>query len=125
MARDVSISPSFSETSIWADIMHLMPVWTWQTDAAYRLEHINTQFLRMVHVDNESLIGHCILDEAEVDHPEEAGLDAYMALLRCRAEINSHVYERILLDGRKVTLMDSAKPYFDERGSLGAIAAFP
>lgn len=110
-------SPNLS-TKTWSDVLHLLPAWTWETDADYRLRQIDMQFERIAGVPAEQLIGHCILDAADRTHPEEAGLDTYMDALRAQQPIASMVYEKILLNGDKIVMMDSAQPVFKTNGAF-------
>ncbi len=108
------------ENGIWADIVHLLPAWTWECDAAYRLTHVHLRFSRLADLEPDALIGLCILGDADDAH-EEAGLDTYFAALRAQAPIANLCYERRLLNGEKVVLMDSAVP---KRGADGAFDGY-
>ncbi len=104
------------DTAIWSDIVHLMPAWTWETDAELRLTYVHTQFEQLSGLNTADLMGHCIVDAPGVMHPEESGLDTYMEEIRKRRPINSLCYERILVTGERVVLMDSAVPKITAEG---------
>jgi len=109
------------DTTIWSEIVHLLPAWTWETDAEHRLTYMHMPGSDVAGISPDDLIGHCIVDAPEVMHPDESGLDDYMARLRSGAQVEALCYERILINGARVVLMDTAVP---KRDALGLFAGY-
>lgn len=102
------------DARIWSDVIQLMPAWTWETDADYRLVYVNMQHsgLRMT---RDQLQGLCILGRPDPPH-DLAGLDRLLDALEAHEEIRSLSYERLLVNGDRAVLMDSAVPLRDTQG---------
>lgn len=104
------------DARIWADVIHLMPAWTWEADADYRLSYINVQHSGL-QMSADELIGLSILDQNSICG-DEAGLDRLMDTLRDQQEVRGLSYERILVNGNRAVLMDSAVPIWNTQGGF-------
>ncbi|BBU56369.1 hypothetical protein KU6B_26340 [Mameliella alba] len=107
-------SDTEKDARIWSDVIHLMPAWTWQADADFRLRYVNIRHsgLRMT---ADELIGLRILSP-EGQGQDQAGIDRLMQVMRAGQEIRSLSYERVLVNGSRAVLMDSAVPLHDADG---------
>lgn len=105
-----------NDARIWSDVIHLMPAWTWETDADYRLSYVNIRHsgLRMTAAE---LLGLNILHRPPPS-VELSGLDDLIASLEAHEEIRSHTYERLLINGQRAVLMDSAVPLWGPSGTF-------
>ena len=95
---------------------HMLPLWFWETDADYVITYASDNMERITGFKSEELVGVCILNPVYGRGESEAGLADYHAALRKRVPIESFSYERILLSGERVVLLDSALPQFDHEG---------
>ncbi|SMX44745.1 ATP-binding protein [Maliponia aquimaris] len=102
------------DARIWSDVIQLMPAWTWETDSDFRLLYVNMQHsgLRMT---RDHLLGLSILNRPEPPH-DLAGLDRLLDAFRAHEEVRSLSYERLLVNGDRAVLMDSAVPLRDAEG---------
>lgn len=94
---------------------HLLPLWFWETDADYVVTYASDNIERITGFKPEELVGVCILNPAYGRGESEAGLAEYHEALRKQLPIESFSYERILLSGERVVLLDSAIPQFDSK----------
>ncbi|WP_417205426.1 ATP-binding protein [Antarctobacter sp.] len=104
------------DARIWADVIHLMPAWTWESDADYRLSYVNIRHSGL-HLSAQQLNGLYILDQ-DTTSGDEAGLDRLMDALRDQREVRGLSYERIMVNGTRAVLMDSAVPIWSENGEF-------
>ncbi|WP_323770345.1 hybrid sensor histidine kinase/response regulator [Antarctobacter sp.] len=104
------------DARIWADVIHLMPAWTWEADADYRLSYVNIRHSGL-QLSAQQLNGLYILDQGNTIG-DEAGLDRLMDALRDQREVRGLSYERIMVNGSRAVLMDSAVPIWSEDGEF-------
>ncbi|SNS49241.1 ATP-binding protein [Antarctobacter heliothermus] len=102
------------DARIWSDVIHLMPAWTWEADADYRLRYVNIRHSGL-QLTAQQLNGLCILDQASATG-DEAGLDRLMEALRDQREVRGLSYERVMVNGDRAVLMDSAVPIWTVQG---------
>ncbi|MEM9582067.1 MAG: ATP-binding protein [Pseudomonadota bacterium] len=107
-----------AKTASLRDTTHLLPLWFWETDADYVITYASANIERITGFKAHELVGVCILNPAYGRGESEAGLAEYHAALRRRIPIESFSYERILLSGERVVLMDSALPQHDADGTF-------
>ncbi len=100
------------------DTTHLLPLWFWETDADYVITYASDNIERVTGFRASDLVGVCILNPVYGRGESEAGLAEYHAALRRRVPIESFSYERILLSGDRVVLLDSALPQYDKAGNF-------
>lgn len=100
------------------EISHLLPLWFWETDADCVITYASENIEPLTGVTGEQLMGVCILNPAHGRGESEAGLKDYHDALRRRERIKSFSYERTLLSGERVVLLDSAVPQFDSDGTF-------
>ncbi|MCC1494505.1 response regulator [Cognatishimia sp. F0-27] len=102
---------------IWSDIVHLLPSWTWETDAQYRLSHIQDTVTDVTGMPVGDLLGFMILLE---DYADKSGTnsDLYIETLRQQKPVECIGYERVLLTGEKAVLVDAAVPRFNSDGAF-------
>lgn len=98
------------------EISDLLPMWLWETDANYVITYCSKNIGKLMAVAADELVGICILESFQGGGETEAGLAEYQDLLRQRRPIESYSYERMLLSGETVVLLDSAIPRFDPEG---------
>lgn len=110
------MSDKEKDARIWSDVIHLMPAWTWEADADFRLNYVNIQHSGL-HMTSDQLIGLRILGSSAPDG-DEAGLDRLLNAMRAHEEIRSLSYERVMVNGRRAVLMDTAVPLRDEQGAF-------
>ena len=103
---------------IWSDILRLLPAWAWEADADYRLTHVDEAMTRATGLPVERLLGLQILGEDRREAEHGAGLSTYLAALRDRRPVDSLCYERALLSGARVVLMDCAVPRWTAGGAF-------
>ncbi len=105
------------DIQIWSDVYRLLPAWTWETTADYRLSYVQSSVSDWTGIDLDRLLGFMILLD-EYEEKDGTNSDSYIATLRRKEPINCIAYERVLLSGEKVVLVDNAVPRFDEAGGF-------
>ncbi|MBT56309.1 MAG: hypothetical protein CMF72_23300 [Mameliella sp.] len=104
------------DARIWSDVIHLMPAWTWEADADYRLRYVNIQHSGL-QLTAQQLNGLCILDQDSATG-DEAGLDRLLEAFRDQSEVRGLSYERVMINGSRAVLMDSAVPIWGADGGF-------
>ena len=103
---------------ILALVNRLMPSWSWECDANYRLTFLDTNCNDETILTQEDVSDLCIIDD-DIDHVrQQAGLEFYQDTLRSKCEFSCIVYERVLVNGVRTVLMDSGVPIFSADGDF-------
>jgi signal transduction histidine kinase/CheY-like chemotaxis protein len=100
------------------EISHLVPLWFWETDPDYLVTYCSDNLEPLTGITPQEVVGVCILNPVYGRGEAEAGLKDYHDALRRREVIENFCYERILVSGERVVLLDSAMPQFDSQGEF-------
>lgn len=99
-------------------LTEFFPFWFWETDEDYVITYCSENIAHLSGVQAQELHGVCIMNPVYGRGESEAGLAGYLEALRKRELITSYPYERIMLTGEKMVLVDSAVPKFDDDGAF-------
>jgi len=93
-----------------------LPLWFWRMDDAWRMTEVSDSISRVAGIEAADLVGIQVMNPDFGRQETEGGLGSYFEILRAGQSFGPFCYERIMLDGTRSVLMDSAIAMHDDKG---------